>query len=263
MQLHDRHVVITGASRGIGAAIARECAARGARVTLVARSAGPLADLAADLGGHAIAADLSDPSVLAGLVARIDQEAGPVDVLVNNAGVDVAGGFAELAAEDLERVIRLNVLAVTELTRQALPGMIARGRGHLVMMSSMAGSGTFPGLAVYSGTKAYVTHMSEGIRLELKGLPVGLTIVEPGLVTPTDMADSVLSYPPTAASFARFNRLRLLADVDRDTLVRNVVDAIEQGKRNVRYPKRARLSSQLTNAPQRLLSVFLFGVPRR
>ncbi len=96
MQLHDRHVVITGASRGIGAAIARECAARGARVTLVARSAGPLADLATDLGGHAIAADLSDPSVMAGLVARIDQEAGPVDVLVNNAGVDVAGGFAEL-----------------------------------------------------------------------------------------------------------------------------------------------------------------------
>jgi len=263
MQLRDRHVVITGASRGIGAAIARECAARGARVTLIARSAGPLEELAAELGGHAIAADLSDPSVLAGLVTRIEQEAGPIDVLVNNAGVDMAGGFAALGAEDLERVVRLNVLAVTELTRQALPGMIARGRGHLVMMSSLGASGTFPGIAVYAGTKAYVTHMSEGIRLELKGLPIDLTIVEPGLVTPTDMADSVLAYPPTAASFARLNRIRLLADVDRDRLAHDIVSGIEENKRNVRYPKRARLLPQITNSPRRLVALLLVGVPRR
>jgi short-subunit dehydrogenase len=141
--------------------------------------------------------------------------------------------------------------------------MIARGRGHLVMMSSLAGAGTFPGIAVYAGTKAYVTHMSEGIRLELKGLPVGLTVVEPGLVRPTDMADSVTSYGPTAASFARFNRLGLLADVDCDTLAGHVVTAVEQGKRNVRYPKRARLFPQLTNAPRRLAALFLVGVPRR
>ncbi len=263
MQVRDRHVVITGASRGIGAAIARECAARGAGVTLVARSAGPLNELATELGGHAIPADLSDPVAIADLAARIEEAAGPIDVLINNAGVDVAGGFAELSASDLERLIRLNVLAVTELTRQVLPGMIARGRGHLVMVSSLAGSATFPGIAVYAGTKAYVTHMSEGIRLELQGLPIGLTIVEPGLVTPTDMADSVLAYPPTAASFARFNRLRLLADVDRDTLARNIVIALEQDKRNVRYPKRARLFPQITNSPRRLAALLLAGVPRR
>lgn len=263
MQVRDRHVVVTGASRGIGAAIARECAARGARVTLVARSAGPLKELAAELGGHAHPADLSDAAAIAGLAARIEETSGPIDVLVNNAGVDVAGGFADLTADDLERLIRLNVLAVTELTRQVLPGMIARGRGHLVMISSLADAATFPGIAVYAGTKAYVTHMSEGIRLELKGLPIGLTIVEPGLVTPTDMADSVMAYPPTAASFARFNRIRLLADVDRDTLARNIVTAIEQDRRNVRYPKRARLFPQITNAPRRLAALLLTGVPRR
>jgi uncharacterized protein len=263
MQLQDRHVVITGASRGIGAAIARECAARGAGVTLIARSAGPLTELATELGGHAIAADLGDPSMLDGLVARIEDEVAPIDVLVNNAGIDLAGAFAGLGAEDLERLVRLNVLAVAELTRQALPGMIARGGGHVVMVSSLAGSATFPGIAVYAGTKAFVTNMSEGIRLELKGLPIGLTIVEPGLVTPTDMADSVLAYPPTAASFARFNRIRLLADVDRDTLARNVVSGIEQNKRNVRYPKRARLFPQITNTPRRLVALLLVGVPRR
>jgi len=263
MQLRDRHVVVTGASRGIGAAIARECAARGATLTLIARSTGPLEELAAELGGHAVTGDLSDPSVLAGLAARIEQQAGPIDVLVNNAGVDVAGGFADLSAEDLERVVRLNVLAVTELTRQVLPGMIARGQGHVVMVSSLAGSGTFPGIAVYAGTKAYITHMSEGIRLELKGLPIGLTIVEPGLVRPTQMADSVLAYPPTAASFGRFNRMRLLVDVDRDTLARHIVNGIEQNKRNVRYPKRARLFPQITNSPRRLVAQLLVGVPRR
>ncbi len=263
MQLRDRHVVVTGASRGIGAALARAFAGRGARVTLVARSADALAVLAREIDGHAIVADLTDPVVVGGLIARIEDEVASIDVLVNNAGIDLTGGFTDLTPEELERLIRLNVISVTELTRQVLPRMIARGRGHLVMMSSLAGAGTFPGIAVYAGTKAYVTHMSEGIRLELKGLPVGLTVVEPGLVRPTDMADSVTSYGPTAASFARFNRLGLLADVDCDTLAGHVVTAVEQGKRNVRYPKRARLFPQLTNAPRRLAALFLVGVPRR
>jgi short-subunit dehydrogenase len=256
-------VVVTGASRGIGAALAREFAARGARLTLVARSADALAALADEIGGRGIPADLSDPTVVGGLISRIEDEVGPIDVLVNNAGIDLTGGFVDLTHDDLERLIRLNVIAVTELTRQVLPRMIARGRGHVVMMSSLAGAGTFPGIAVYAGTKAYVTHMTEGVRLELKGLPIGLTIVEPGLVTPTDMAESVTSYGPTAASFARFNRLGLLADVDRDALAGHVVRAVEQGKRNVRYPKRARLFPQLTNAPRRLVGLFLVGVPRR
>jgi short-subunit dehydrogenase len=263
MELRDRHIVVTGASRGIGAALAREFAARGARVTLVARSADALAALAAELGGRALPADLSDPAVVGGLIARIEDEVGPIDVLVNNAGVDLTGGFAELSRDDLERLIGVTVIAVTDLTRQVLPRMIARGRGHVVMMSSLAAAGTFPGIAVYAATKAYVTHLTEGIRLELKGLPIGLTIVEPGLVTPTDMADSVTSYGPTAASFARFNRLGLLADVDRDTLAGHVVRAVEQGKLHVRYPKRARVFPQLTNAPRRIAAVFLVGVPRR
>jgi short-subunit dehydrogenase len=263
MECAGRHVVVTGASRGIGAAIARECAQKGARVTLVARSVAPLEALAAEIGGHAIAADLSDPDARAGLIARIEDAVGPVDVLVNNAGIDLTGGFLDLRADELAQIIGVNVIAVTELTRQVLPGMIARGSGHIVMVSSLAGAGVFPGISVYAGTKAYVTHMTEGIRLELKGLPIGLTIVEPGLVTPTDMADSVTAYGPTAASFRRFYRLGLLRDVDRDTLARAVVRAIEQGRSHVRYPRRARLFPQLTNAPRRMVQLCLLGVPRR
>ncbi len=204
MDLKDAHVVITGASRGIGAALADAFAARGARLTLAARSLPGLQEVAARTGGAVVQADLADPAVVDGFIARVEAEHGPVDVLVNNAGIDVTGAFTELSGEELERVIRLNAITVADLSRQVLPGMVERGRGHIVQMSSLAGSGVFPGMAVYAGTKAFVSHMTAGIRMELKGLPVGITLVESGLVAPTDMKDSVLSYPPTAACFRRF-----------------------------------------------------------
>lgn len=105
--------------------------------------------------------------------------------------------------------------------------------------------------------------MTAGIRLEMKGLPIGLTVVETGLITPTDMADSVLSYAPTRASFRRFYTLLLLADADVTKVARKTVKAVEKGKRTVRLPARAFLFPMLTNAPRRLVEMFLVGVPRR
>jgi short-subunit dehydrogenase len=125
----------------------------------------------------------------------------------------------------------------------------------------MAGSGTFPGTAVYAATKSFVTHMTAGIRLEMKGLPIGLTVVETGLVTPTDMADSVLSYPPTEASFKRF--ALLLPDTDVQKLAAKAVKAVEKNKRSVRLPARAFLFPMLTNLPRRMAEMLLVGVPRR
>ena len=151
---------------------------------------------------------------------------------------------------------------VTELTRQALPGMLERARGHVVQVSSLAGTGTFPGFSVYGGTKAYVTHMTAGLRMDLKGTPIGLTTVETGLVTPTDMADSVLSYAPTAASFRRFYRLGALADVPVTTVAEKTVRAVETGRRAVRLPGRAFLFPWLSNAPRRLCEWLLVDVPR-
>lgn len=263
VDIRGSHVVITGASRGIGAALADEFAARGAGVTLVARSVKGLQEVAARTGGRVVAADLTDPDVVRGLMARIEVEAGPVDVLVNNAGVDLTGAFLEMSPDDIEHMVRLNAITVAELTRQVLPGMIARGRGHVVQVSSLAGVGTFPGIAVYAATKAFVTHLTAGIRLEMKGLPVGFTVVEPGLVTPTDMADSVTSYPPTAASFRRFHRLGLLVDVPVTSVARHTVRAVERGRRTVRLPRRARLFPMLNNAPRRIVEATLTGVPRR
>jgi uncharacterized protein len=263
MDLTDRHVVITGASRGIGAALADEFAHRGARLTLVARSVPALEQVAARTGALVHAADLAEAEQVQGLIARIEAEGGPVDVLVNNAGIDLTGAFTEMAFDDIDRMVRLNAIAVADLTRQVLPGMVERGRGHVVQMSSLAGAGTFPGISVYGATKAFVTHMTAGIRLEMKGLPVGLTVVETGLVTPTDMADSVLSYPPTDASFRRFYRLGLLADAPVAKVAAKTVRAVENGTRSVRMPARAFLFPMLTNMPRRLVEVFLVGVPRR
>lgn len=263
MNLSDAHVVITGASRGLGAALADQFAARGARLTLVARSVTALEDVAARTGGRALPADLADPAQVAGLIARIEAEWGPVDVLVNNAGIDLTGAFMDMAPDDIERMVRLNAITVADLTRQVLPGMVARGRGHVLQVSSLAGTGTFPGITVYAATKAFVTHMAAGVRLELKGLPVGLTVVETGLITPTDMADSVLSYEPTRASFRRFYRLGLLADADVHKVAAKAVRAVETGKRSVRMPARAFLFPMLTNAPRRMVEMLLPGVPRR
>jgi short-subunit dehydrogenase len=261
MDLDGRHVVITGASRGVGAALADEFAARGARLTLLARSVEALEGVAARTGGNAMPADLADRDQVDGLISRIEAAYGPVDVLVNNAGIDLTGSFMDMPMTDIERMVQLNAITVAELTRQVLPGMIERGGGHVVQVSSLAGTGTFPGISVYGATKSFVTHMTAGIRLEMKGLPIGLTVVETGLITPTDMADSVLSYAPTKASFKRF--ALLLPDTDVHKLAAKAVKAVEKGKRTVRLPARAFLFPMLTNAPRRLVEMFLVGVPRR
>src|SRR5438552_17574934 len=143
MELAGRRVMITGASRGIGEALAERFAAAGTRVALVARSEGPLKELAGRLGGTAHPADLADPEQVAGLVDRVEADGGPIDVLVNNAGIDTTGAFINTAPSDVEFLYRLNLVTPVELCRQLVPRMLDRGRGHIVNVSSLAGVGPF------------------------------------------------------------------------------------------------------------------------
>ncbi len=180
MQLDGKRVLITGASRGIGEALAEKFAGAGATVALVARSKDALEGVAVRLGGTAHAADLSDPAQVAGLIGRVEEEAGPVDVLVNNAGNGLPCGFTDAPDDVLRLTTEVCYLAPAELCRQAIPRMLRRGGGHVVNVSSMAGTAVAPGLVTYSAAKAALSHFTAGLRADFRGLPLGTTLVELG-----------------------------------------------------------------------------------
>jgi short-subunit dehydrogenase len=259
MELNGRRVLVTGASRGIGEAIARRCAEAGARLALVARSEAPLKDLAGQLGGTAHPTDLTDAEAVGGLIKRIEDDGGPIDVLVNNAGIDLSGSFLSNTPEDLEQIYRVNLLTPVHLCHQVLPGMLARGEGHIVNVSSLAGIAVFPGLVAYSSTKAGLTHFTAGLRADLRGKPIGTTVVELGPI-PTDMLSHVDSYRPTERSFHRFYQIKMLVDVPREVVADQVVGAIANNRRHVRIPKRQAWNAMLAEAPRRLVEVMLTGV---
>jgi short-subunit dehydrogenase len=262
MELIGRRVLVTGASRGIGEGLARAFAQAGAKVALVARSEGPLKVLASEVGGVAYPTDLSDPDATGGLLDRVEADGGPVDVLVNNAGIDAAGAFHTADPREIEQLYRVNLLTPVQLCRQAIPRMLERGSGHIVNISSLAGVGVFPGLATYSSSKAGLSHFTAGLRADLKGRPIGTTLVEVGPV-PTDMLARVGSYRPTELSFKRFYRLQLLVDKPRELLVEQVVEAVVRNKKHVRLPRRALLFPLLTEAPRRTTELLLTRVPHQ
>lgn len=259
MRLAGAHVLVTGASRGIGAALAETFAAWGARVSVVARSEAPLGALAERIGGVAHPADLTDRASLRGLLARAETALGPVDVLVNNAGVDAVGALHDLDADALERLWLLNVVAPAELCRQVLPGKLARGRGHLVNVSSMAGVAALPAMAPYSASKAALTHLTSGLRADLRGTPVGTTLVEVGVV-PTDMAATLLDHPGSGPAFRRLYRLGLMSDTALPELAEATVRAVAARRRHVRLPRRLTGFAMIAEAPRRTAEVLTLGV---
>lgn len=262
LELTGRRVLVTGASRGIGRALVERFAAEGARLALVARNEGAIKELADQVGGTAHPVDLCEPEQIEGLVARVEEDGGPLDVLVNNAGAGPASWLATASADDIRSTCQLNLLTPMELCRQAIPRMLERGRGHVVNISSLAGTAVFPGLSIYSATKSGLSHFTAGLRADLRGLPVGTTLVELGPV-PTDMYDGVADYPPAHDSFRRFYRLGLLVDIPKEKVAEQVVAAVKSGRKHVRLPRRAALFPILTEAPRRMVELLLTGVRHR
>lgn len=163
-----------------------QLAASGSDLILVARREERLDALAGDLGARhgchveVIAADLSDPTDLARVEARLRGDRRPVELLVNNAGFGTRGSFASLAVEEEEQELRVNVLAPVRLTHAVLPGMLGRGHGGVINVSSIAGLQPIPYWATYSASKAYLTAFSLAIHEELKGSGVTVTALMPG-----------------------------------------------------------------------------------
>jgi uncharacterized protein len=260
VDLGGKHVVVTGSSRGIGAAMARRFVAAGARVTLVARSGDLLTALADEIGARAFVADLSDPAEVDALIPAIEADVGPVDVLVNNAGLESSSWFVEEPASVTRSVIRLNLEASLVLTSAVLPGMLARGSGHLVYTSSLAGSTGFPGLATYSATKAGLNNFVAALRIELRDTPVRTTIVAPGPVD-TRMWDVLEDSDDFAPMLRRLRRLQLLPKTTPDRVARRTVRAVRAGRRHVRMPHRLSLVFWLSESPRRITDLLLARVP--
>lgn len=189
MRLDGKIAFVTGASGGIGAATALAFAQEGARLLLAARRADKLADVARralELGApavHSVALDVRSRSAVEGVIEGLPPEWGEIDILVNNAGL--SRGLEKLyagSADDWEEMIDTNVKGLLWVTRAVVPGMVARGRGHVVNLGSIAGEMTYPNGAVYCASKAAVQSINDGLRQDVLGTPVRVTAVNPGMV---------------------------------------------------------------------------------
>ncbi len=180
-ELRGKNALLTGGSRGIGLFIGRALAAEGVNLALAARSADPLRRAARELSAMgvramALPADVTDESSRRVLIERTEAELGSIDLLVNNAGIDQWILFARQKQEDIRRIIEVNLLAPLFLTRLVLPGMLERGRGHIVTISSLGGKKGAPYEASYAASKAGLIEWTNALRLELEGSGVGASV---------------------------------------------------------------------------------------
>ena len=223
-----RPVVVTGASAGIGEALARELARRGHDLVLVARRRDRLEALAAELRGELVAvdvlpADLADPDARGALVAALEDR--PLAGLCNNAGI---GGFGRFTGGDraaMHDLVALNVNAVHDLMAALLPGMLERGEGAVLNVASILGHGPQPHNAAYAASKAFVLALSEAVHAELRGTGVSVTVISPG---------------PVRTEIFKLSAAEALEDLGPGALwaeagdvAAAAVDAMEDGQRSV------------------------------
>lgn len=254
--LEGAHVLITGASRGLGLELARAGARRGARLTITARNHALLGRVATDLGAKAIAGDLSDATQLEELVSQAEDHHGPVDVLINNAGLNSPTALGEQGGASLRTQLSTNLLAPLELTRQALPGMRARNRGAIVNISSVAGDVAIRQQVPYCASKAGLSHATRALQRELRRTSVSAHLVVLGLVA-TDMIDE-LSRDPVAARIAK--RFDLLPELSPSLVSERILTAVETGRGSLVLPGMAAPMHHLRLLPTYMTDGLLAGI---
>jgi short-subunit dehydrogenase len=225
--------IVTGASSGIGAQLARDLAARGMRVALLARRADRLRELAAAIaaaGGEAIAVpcDVADRAAVEGAVRLVTDRYGAVDLLVNNAGYGRHVLFKDHDVADVERMMRTNYLGTVYTTKAVLPGMRARRRGWIVNISSVAGKLGQPDEVAYSASKFAVTGFSEGLGYELAPLGIHVMVVYPALVRTEMFTPEVLARMPPSST---------RSFVEPPVFSQQVLRALERGRYEVTVPR--------------------------
>jgi len=243
--------LITGASRGIGRALAEALARRGASVGLMARSAGELEELADRLPGthHPLVADTGDREAVEAAVRRFVEVAGGLDLAVANAGVADYGPFRDMSPEMVERMTRINWLGTVYLVAAVLPGMLERSDGHIAIVSSGAGHRSFPDAAVYGATKAAQRMFGEALRHELDGTGVSLTMVYPGEIA-TDLHEHDKETMP--------DWYRGGDDaVAPERLAEKVIEGVERDARSVYHPRLVRVLGAVHGVAPRVSDAML------
>jgi len=228
--MRGKTALVTGASRGIGVEIARALASRGANLALVARSEHELRSVARELQTEdgtvrAIAADLSDPTAPAAIVDRVVDEVGPIDILVNNAALELQRRFHTLSAQDVETVIRVDLVAPMALVQLALPGMLERGYGRIVNVSSIAGHVAFPFTEAYAASKDGLVAFSRVLRNDYRDQGVSCSAVILGAVKDTGLGQRTLDETGLKSNTAFM--------VSAQAVAKAVVRAIEKDKAEI------------------------------
>jgi len=192
VRISGSRILLTGATGGLGKGLARALRAHGAELILTGRRVEVLESLAAEIGAMPIAADLSSPSD----VTRLLDEAGPVDILISNAGLTAVGPVVDFSEEEIARTVDVNLVTPILLSRAVTPQLVGRGRGHIVLIGSMGGRTASKGSAMYNSTKFGLRGFALAHRQDLHGTGVGVSIVEPTFVSDAGMyADSGVALP--------------------------------------------------------------------
>ena len=229
-ELRGRTALVTGASGGIGRHIALALAQEGMNVAVSGRREDALASAVADLRelgvrAEAVPADLFDLAQVDPLVERSEAVLGPIDALVNNAGVESTAAFTSYRRDELTSMVDLNLTVPLLLTHRVVPGMLSRGRGHVVFMASLAGKLGPPYSEPYAATKAGLVGLTQSLRAEYLKAPVGFTVVCPGFVAGDGMYQRLADQG--------FTSNRLIGETTIEKVTAKVVDAIRRDRPEV------------------------------
>ncbi|MTD58203.1 SDR family oxidoreductase [Amycolatopsis pithecellobii] len=241
-ELRGKVVVITGGAQGIGATTAAALARHGARVAIGDIDQVLAERTAVEVGGDAIALplDVTDAKAFAGFLDEVERRLGPIDVLINNAGVMLLGPFEDEDDAATTRQLEINLHAVIHGTREAVKRMRPRAAGHIVNVASMAGKAGFPGAATYCATKHAVVGLSEAVRLELRGSGVDISCVMPAVVR-THLADGVLE-------------TKIFKSLRPEDVAKAIVEVLREPKFDVFVPKSLEVTGRIGRLVPRSVS---------
>jgi uncharacterized protein len=259
MELSGAHVLVTGATRGIGLETAREFRRLGARVSVLARDSEKLNQVARELGAHPVAADLRDLGSVARILPAAEARHGPVDVLVNNAAMMGMGAIPKLEPGVLSATLTANLLAPAELARAASASMATRRRGAIVTISSLVGEMAVRGVGAYSTSKVAIAHFTRILQRELKGTGVRTHLVFLGAVDTELIRENEAD--PVAGPASK--RLSAIPASEADVVARRIVEMVQSGRRlPLVIPSAGFPMIVLRNLPTHLADAILAGLPR-